>query len=344
MKHLKPIIFATYFILSTSSTFSDTQSQTVAVAPLSSLLIESVNSAPANIISLNHPTLSAEITGKALEIYVESGDSVSEGTKLASIDCRSYVLAKKQAQAALKVSTTQQVLAKKQLLRNQRLVKNGTIPRSQFDQTEANLQSSSADLEVKRAVIETSQLSIDRCEITAPFAGQITERLVQKGQLVSPGTPLFKLMQDNKLELSSELSPSDILKLDESTKLEFISGDLRTSATVRSVIKTIDETTRTQEVRLSLSNNKNLPAGLSGRLEWNNNQKKIPTEFIQRRNNDLGIMVVEDIVEDVGKAKFIALKGAIEGQPAFVDLPSNTAVINKNQFRIKDGEQVRLQK
>ncbi len=331
-------------LLTTQLQAADNSTQVVSIVPLSSLLKPSINSAPANIISLNHPTLSAEITGRALNVYVEAGDRVKKGKKLASIDCRSYVLAKKQAQAALKVSTTQQVLAKKQLLRNQRLVKNGTIPRSQFDQTEANLQSTSADLEVKRAIIETSQLSIDRCEITAPFSGQITERLVQKGQLVSAGTPLFKLMQDNKLELSSELSPSDIAKLDESTLIEFISGDFRTTAKIRSVIKTIDETTRTQEVRFTLSDNSNLPAGLSGRLEWNNNQKKIPTEFIQRRNAELGIMIAEDIVENVGKAKFVAIKNAIEGQPAIIDLPSNTAIINNNQFKVNDGESIRIQK
>ncbi len=339
----KSIILLLIFISITNFSVAD-EPQIVGITPLSLILVSTKNSAPANVISLNNSTISAEITGRALNIYAEVGEVVKKDQKLVSLDCRSYTLAKKQADAALKVAKAQLDLAKKELIRNQRLIKKGTIPRELFDRTEANQQTALADIEVKKAVIETSNLAIDRCTIRAPFAGQITQRMIQNGQLVVAGTPLFQLMQSDKMEITSKLSPADIKKLADTSKLEFVAGDTRFKAQLRSVIQTIDQASRTQEVRLSLPATETIAAGLSGRIEWNDKSKKLPTEYIQRRNGNLGVMIAEDIVEGTGKARFIPLKNAIEGQPAEIELPANTAIINKNQFRIADGQTIQIQK
>jgi RND family efflux transporter MFP subunit len=339
----KSIILLLTFISITNFSVAD-EPQIVGITPLSSILISTKNSSPANVISLNNSTISAEISGRALNIYAEVGEVVKKDQKLVSLDCRSYTLAKKQAEAALKVAMAQLDLAKKELIRSQRLIKKGTIPRELFDKTEANQQIAMADIEVKKAAIETSDLAIDRCTIRAPFAGQITQRMIQNGQLVVAGTPLFQLMQSDKMEISSKLSPADITKLADTSKLEFVAGDIRFKAQLRSVIQTIDQSSRTQEVRLSLPATETLAAGLSGRIEWNDKSKKLPTEYIQRRNASLGVMIAEDLVEGTGKARFIPLKNAIEGQPAEIELPANTAIINKNQFRVVDGQAIQFQK
>ena len=108
-------------ILTPYKIYGENKLLNVSIVPLSSVLISTKNSAPANIISINHSTLSAEITGRVNSINSEAGSFVRKGEKLASLDCRSYLLAKKQAEAALKVAETQFNLAKKQLVRNQQL-------------------------------------------------------------------------------------------------------------------------------------------------------------------------------------------------------------------------------
>ncbi len=315
----------------------------VTILPLKNLLVSSQSSAPANIISLNHSTISAEITGRALKIKVEIGDIVKKEQKLASLDCRSYSLARKQAKAALKVAKTQFNYSKKQLIRNQNLMKKGIISREVFEKAEAGQLSSIADIALQKVSIETADLAISRCQIYAPFSGQITKRLVQKGQLVTAGTPLFKLIQSDRLEIQAKLSPSDVKKLKESLSLKFVAGDTKLKATVRSIIQTIDETTRTQEVRLLLPKNTDIATGLSGRLVWSNKEKRLPAEFLIRRNGQLGVMVAEDIVEDIGKGKFIPLANAHEGQPADITLPKDTPIINQNRYRVEDGQPIKVQ-
>jgi RND family efflux transporter MFP subunit len=326
-----------------ATTFAADEPIVVSTESLSNLQIKSVLSAPANIISLNHSTLSAEITCRALKVNVETGDVVKKGQKLVSLDCRSYSLAKKQANAALQVAKTQLNYSKKQLLRNQQLVKKGIIPRDAFEKVEAGQFTAQADIQLKKASIDTADLAISRCKIYAPFAGQITNRLVQKGQLVTAGTPLFKLMQTGRLEVKVKLSPVDVAKINKSPSLEFVAGDTKIKAVVRSVIQTIDETTRTQEVRLSLPKDTNVATGLSGRIQWNDQQAQLPAEYILRRGNKLGVMTATDIVEGIGKAKFHPIPDAQEGQPINVSLPTNTSIITLNRYRIKDGDTIKLQ-
>ena len=86
-----------------------------------------------------------------------------------------------------------------------------------------------------------------------------------------------------------------------------------------------------------------LAAGLSGRIEWSDGNLQLPTEFIQRKGQNLGVMIAEDIVDGTAKAKFIVLKNAIEGQPVSIDLPPETAIINKNQYRVSDGQLISIQ-
>jgi len=336
------LILSSITVLGNSAFAAENELVNVKVTPLSSVVISAKHSNPANIISLNHSTISAEITGRALKSYVETGDIVEKGQKLLSLDCRNYTLSKKQAIAALNVAKTQLSLAKKELVRNRRLIKQGTIPRELFDKTEAAELTALADIDLKNIAIKTTQLAINRCQIIAPFSGQITSRLVQIGQLVVATTPLFELMQNDKMEIKTHLSPSDINRLKPSTELEFVANGRHIKTEIRSIIQEIDEITRTQEVRLTIPEGSKLAAGLSGRIEWKSGQLMLPPDYILRRNGQLGVMIAKDIVEGVGHTSFFVLNGAKEGQSSEVNLPASTLIINENQYRLKDGQKIRI--
>lgn len=316
---------------------------TVEVEPVSRILISTNKSTPANIISLNKSIISAEISGRVINTFVEAGDEIKNKQKLLSIDCSSYQLAKKQAVAALKVAKAQLNFAKRQYNRNKRLITKGTISRDIFDKVESNYLVTVADIELKKAAIETANLAISRCNIVAPFSGQIIKRIAQQGQFVTIGSPLFEEIESNRVEVMATLSPNEIKEIKNSYKLKFVANGMQANATIRSIINYIDEASRTQEIRLSLSETTAFPAGLSGRLVWNSKDKKIPAEYILRRDKVLGVFIVKDIVEGVGTAKFYPLPNAKEGQSEAINLPSDTVIITKNRFRVKDGQKIKIQ-
>lgn len=356
LKSLLPLLLPVAFIAFGSISFSNALAEadqtksgllSVTTKPLSSLLMSAENSAPANVVSLNHSTISAEITGRAMMIEGEIGDQVKKGKRLVTLDCRSYLLAKKQAEAGLHIAKTQLNYSSKQYKRNQNLLAKRIIPRETFEKAEAGKLSAIADIGLKNVAIETSKLAISRCNISAPFSGQITKRLVQQGQLVTAGTPLFKIMQKNKLEIKTQLSAAQVRMLDDSPILQFMIGDKQFKTVVRSIIQTVDEASRTQEVRLALPKgisgvNNRIAAGMSGRIVWSGKNQLIPAEYILRRNNQLGVMLAEDNVEGVAKAKFYPLPNASEGQAVEADLPESSAIIIKNRYRVQDGQQIKI--
>lgn len=294
-------------------------------------------SAPATIVSLNDSSISAEVQGRALKINAEVGDRIKKGALLVELDCRNYINTKQQALAALKLSKTQRDFARKQYTRNKRLLQRGVLPRENFDRSESDLSTSLADIELKQTTINSAELSISKCKIYAPFSGQVTAKNVQQGQLITPGTPLVQLLQTDHLEIEAELSPDELASARKSPRLQFITGNLSATVTIRNVIQQLHAASNTLRVRLTIPDNESMIAGLNGRLKWQDGSRKIPPEYLVNRNETLGIMLAVD-----GKAKFHPLPSAREGQPAQVSLLSNTQVIIVNRYSAKDGEAVKV--
>jgi len=104
MLYSKHIIILSLVFFSALVTAADTDLLGVSVKPLSSVLIESKQSSPASIVNLNTSVISAEITGRAFKVNAEIGDTVKAGQTLVVLDCRSYELSRKQAEASGKFS------------------------------------------------------------------------------------------------------------------------------------------------------------------------------------------------------------------------------------------------
>lgn len=309
----------------------------VTTQALSELLITTEYSAPASVISLNDSGISAEIQGRAINIATEVGEQVRKGQLLLELDCRDYTNSKQQAMAALKLSRTQYDLARKQFTRNQQLLRRNVISRENFDQVESQLLTSEADIRLKQTSVDATDLAISRCKIYAPFSGQVTARSVQQGQLVTPGMQVFQLLQTDKLEIEADLSPVELAKAKASSHLLFTSAEISRQVRIRSVLSQLNSASNTQHVRLeAIGTDSAIISGLNGRLQWQDGTQKIPAEYLVRRKNTLGVMLEEN-----GKAKFYAIEGAIEGQPATLSLTGNRQLIIVNRFSVEDGQRVR---
>lgn len=340
---MKNNIFSLLVTLSLLSSLSaeaaeDEKPLAISTQSLASLLIKSTHSSPATVISLNHSTLSAQINGLALKVSAETGDHVKKGKLLVEIDCRDYDIAHKQARSALRASNINIQHTKKQFVRNQRLLKNNTIPRSLYEQTEAAYLTAQASIEPQRYAQQSAALAQTRCKIYAPFTGQITQRMVQKGQLLAAGTPLFKLLQTGRVELQAELSIAEVADARKAPSLKFTSGDSTYTANIRAVIQQVNTSTRTQEVRLKVNAKAKLAVGLSGRLQWKDKTGQLPPEYLMRRDGSLGVMIVK-----ANKAYFHPLPNAIEGQAVSTHLAANTLIIEKNRYRVKQGQAVSIE-
>jgi RND family efflux transporter MFP subunit len=325
------------FICVSSISFAATS---VVVKPLSELLTVSSQSAPAQVINDDHAVISARLSANVDKVLVKTGDIVEKGQTLIQLECSDYHLATQQSQGALKALQAQIRLARQQLSRAERLLKQKNASLELRDQRRAELASLLAQEQGSKAGLATSELAVERCTPKAPFSGVITTRMVSQGSLVTPGTPLVQVLGHESSEVAAHLTEAQLenlktLDLTSQDSVHYQFAGQRYPIELRSVVPLIDTRARTQEARFSFIGDSSALTGSSGRVVWQEPVGRLPIQYVVSRNGELGLM---QIVE--GKADFIKLPNAIEGQAPKVNLPSDILIIVEGQHGIKVGQAV----
>jgi membrane fusion protein (multidrug efflux system) len=142
--------------------------------------------------------LESEMAGVVDAIHFTNGQAVEAGQLL--IELESSV-----EQAELESAEATVELAEIEFARAQKLVAREAAPQSQLDRVRVELRQAQAAVATLKAVL-------DKKTIRAPFDGTIGIRMVNVGQLVSPGTPLVGLQNLNTLEVGFDL-PQNALRL-----------------------------------------------------------------------------------------------------------------------------------
>jgi len=135
--------------------------------------------------------VATEVDGRLLSMSADLGDQVAEGQVLAVLDGASLEAQLREATATLEKTTNEEKRARR--LRDQ-----GVMSQQEFDAI-----SSAQSVALARRDVLAIQLGHTR--IRAPFAGRIAKRLVDVGNYVRVGTPIFVLVADDPLRLRGEV-------------------------------------------------------------------------------------------------------------------------------------------
>jgi len=148
--------------------------------------------------------ISADITGRIIQIAVREGDLVKRGQFLLQIDPAQYQAAVARSQAV--VSSTEAIVLQTKASRDQaqrawnrakqltelgeNLIAPETAEQSQtaFEVAEANYQSSRAQLEQARAGLQEAKDNLAKTRLTAPISGRVVRLAVEEGEVAVPGT------------------------------------------------------------------------------------------------------------------------------------------------------------
>ncbi len=172
-----------------------------------------------NMTAFDSATLFARATGYIAVRNVDIGSKVRKGDVLAVIAAPDLdqQLAQAKAQLVQLEAGVQQAQANADLgkvtdQRTSRLVAQGWSSEQQGDTDRLNSASRAAALAVARANVLAQQAAVSRLEkltafeqVTAPFDGEITSRLIDVGSLVAAdannGTPLFSIARTDVLRV-----------------------------------------------------------------------------------------------------------------------------------------------
>ena len=178
---------------------------------------------PASVQPLEETVVYPRSNGYVTKWLVDIGDKVKDGAVLAEIDqpeidqqldqARAQLV---QAQAALLQSTANRDYSATTLERYKKLVPQGVASQQELEQKQAQSQVDDANVKVAQAAIEAQQANVRRLaqmkswgHIAAPFAGTVSSRSVERGALVSPTTPLFKISATDPVRVFVQV-PQDV--------------------------------------------------------------------------------------------------------------------------------------
>lgn len=152
------------------------------------------------VVARREATVSSKVTGKVVEVLVEEGMRVQQGQVLARLDDVNVMAALRLAEARL-VSATNALNetrvrireAARELNRQKNLLTNNIATAADYDRAEAAALAYEARLEQQQAEVMVAQREVASFEqqledtvIRAPFAGIVTSKNAQPGEMISP--------------------------------------------------------------------------------------------------------------------------------------------------------------
>ena len=213
-------------------------------------------------------SVSPKVAGQILEVKVKDNQPVKAGEVVAIIDQEDYKVKLAQAQAAydravlnqsnahanLNAANSEIELAQKDVERYENLYKAGAISKQTLDRARTTLDSvkakqtiaeqsifssnpannakvADADLNVLKAQLDAAKLAMEYTKVKAPIDGTVSNKRVEVGMMVQPGTPLFvivpndiwvvanfketqleKMKKDQKVDIKIDTYPHKVFK------------------------------------------------------------------------------------------------------------------------------------
>ena len=155
-------------------------------------------------------TIRAEMSGSVVQTYAEAGQRVNAGQQLAQLDAS--VLRDQQISAQGAVTTAQSAydIAQRDLSRAQTLEKAGAIAERDVEQARNAVIAARGQLSTARAQLANINKQLDKASVQAPFSGVVSARSVNAGDVVTPGTALYTVVDPGSMQLEASV-PADAL-------------------------------------------------------------------------------------------------------------------------------------
>jgi len=200
--------------------------------------------------------LSSRIQGSIDKLFVREGTPVAKGQTLVQLDNRDVEA--DLARASADVENT-----KAQLERMSQLYDRDAVSKQEMENATRAFKVAEAN---HNAVVAQLSYTV----VKAPFDGVVTEKMVETGELASPGQPLLKMENPRKLRLEATVAEGDLRSISPGDKIAVIIDALGgpvLDGVVWKILPVGDPQTHTFTVKVDLPQTPGLKTGMFGRFQ-----------------------------------------------------------------------------
>jgi RND family efflux transporter MFP subunit len=323
-------------------------------------------------------TLSSRVMAAVREILVQPGDRVRTGQLLLRLDDRDVSAAAREAGArgvvaerTIDAARVEQdaadaalTLARATHRRIAALHERKSATPQELDQAIAALKAAEASVARSRAALSEAQANLDASKagtdaaevtssyarIVAPFDGLVTEKLVDPGNLVAPGTPLLRMEDTRTFELEVRVDESRAARIAPKASVPVIvdgpDGPMTLAGHVSEVARAVDSDSRTLLVTIALPSSPGvLTPGMYARAAFAGPAKRLLTvpDGALVRNGQLTSVFVVDA--EHARLRFVNAGRSADGATEILaGLSEGETVVVNPPPGVRDGTPVTIRK
>jgi RND family efflux transporter MFP subunit len=305
--------------------------------------------------------VTAKVTGRLVSLNFRIGDAIQQGALIAELEDDEVQQQVNRATAALSVSraTLQQRQAEKknanaELSRAQSLLDDGLISPQDFATSETQLEVVDAQVEFARAQIDQSKaelrefkIRLEQTKIYAPLSGFVATRFVDVGALISPTTPLLRIVNLSTMVTLANVPERHIgrLRVGNSAQIEVdaIPGETFNGRVAR-IAPVLDAATRTALVEIDVPNPGNLfKAEMFVRIRLDTGSLReavlIPREGLVYKGTQPGVYLVEG-----DRPVFRAIETGLtreDNVEVLANLEAGVKIVGRGATILEDGDRIK---
>jgi membrane fusion protein, multidrug efflux system len=299
----------------------------------------------------------SRVDGQLMEIHYREGDTVHQGDLLIQIDPRPFEVQLTQAEGQMAKDEAALANARIDLARYQTLLTQNAIPEQQVATQQALVMQDEAVVKSDQGQVDSANLNLVYCRITAPITGRIGLRLVDPGNIVHASDA-------NGLLVITQIQPISVLFTVAEDQLPIVLQKMRTATlqvdaydrdmkqklargTLTTVDNQIDQTTGTVRLRATFDNqdgslfpNQFVNARLL--VQEKRGVVLLPSAAIQRSSNATFVYLIKS--DSTVTARNIT-EGTTEGDDSEIvsGLNDGDTVVMTGADKLQEGSKVNAQ-
>ncbi|CAB5139213.1 Probable Co/Zn/Cd efflux system membrane fusion protein [Olavius algarvensis associated proteobacterium Delta 3] len=282
-------------------------------------------------------TIGSKLMGTVKAVNVQEGDRVREGDVLLVLDQRQVSAQLQQAEAAFAEAQRAEAsarsaresavaaakLAKGTYDRYMKLLRDRSASQQEFDVVEAKYRQAEATLTQTSAMLEAAGHRVEQAKagmaaarvgkkdatVRAPYDGKIAAKMINVGDLASPGTPFFGMEKEGVYCAELVLPEEHIgtVHLDQVVLVVIPAlDDKPVEGRIGRIVPTADERSRSFQVKVALPENPAIRSGMFARVEvpvGEAGMLLIPSSAVLQRGQLTGIYLVDE--EQIARFRLI---------------------------------------
>jgi membrane fusion protein (multidrug efflux system) len=275
----------------------------------------------------------AKTSGVALAVLVEEGQTVRAGQPLVRLDPDRSRLAV--AQASAQMHKLENNYNRARQLVTQQMISANDVDQIKFD------------LENARAQYTMATLELSYTNVLAPISGVIASRSIKTGNFVQINTPIFRIVDNSRLEATLNVPEREISTLKAGQPVELTADALpgqTFTGTVDRIAPVVDSGSGTFRVVCTFAGDGLLQPGMFGRIKIDYDKRAdalvVPRVALLDDDGDPAVFAVRN-----GKAARVPVKlGYMDGEWVEIreGLKPGDGVVTAGKIALRDGTPVEV--